>query len=59
MESQGLCNKIQVTESIYGITKHCFYFDKRGQVEAKGLGRINTYWLLSRKNNLGTHVHTK
>lgn len=59
MESHGLCNKIQVTESIYQITKHYFQFDNRGGIEAKGLGWINTYWLLSRKNNLETHVLVK
>lgn len=51
MESHGLCNKIQVTESIYNITKNCFYFDKRGSIQAKGLGWINTYWLVSNKVN--------
>ena len=56
MESHGLSNKIQVTESTYEITKHCFCFDKRGSIEAKGLGWINTYWLVSKKNNLGTKV---
>jgi guanylate cyclase len=59
MESHGLCNKIQVTESTYEITKNHFQFDNRGEIEAKGLGWINTYWLLSIKNNLGTHVLNK
>jgi adenylate cyclase len=59
MESHGLCNKIQVTESTYNITKKYFYFGKRGLIEVKGLGWINTYWLLNRKNNLGTHVLAK
>jgi guanylate cyclase len=59
MESHGLSNKIQVTESTYEITKNCFQFDKRGSIEVKGLGRINTYWLVGKKNNLGTHVLTK
>jgi adenylate cyclase len=59
MESHGLCNKIQVTESTYNITKNYFYFDKRGSIQAKGLGWINTYWLVSKKNKLGTHVLTK
>jgi adenylate cyclase len=59
MESHGQCNKIQVTESTYETTKNCFYFDKRGTIEVKGIGWINTYWLLGRKNNLETHVLTK
>ena len=48
MESHGLCHKIQVTESTYEITRSSFQFDKRDPIEAKGLGWINTYWLLSR-----------
>jgi adenylate cyclase len=59
MESHGLCNKIQVTESTYQITKNCFYFDKRGSIQVKGLGWINTYWLVAEKNKLGTHVLAK
>ncbi|MFT5839815.1 MAG: adenylate cyclase [Flavobacteriales bacterium] len=59
MESHGLSNKIQVTESTYEMTKNDFHFDNRGLIEAKGLGWINTYWLLSRKNNLGTYVLAK
>ena len=59
MESHGQCNRIQVTESTYEITKNCFYFDKRGTIEAKGIGWINTYWLLGKKNNLETHVLTR
>jgi adenylate cyclase len=59
MESHGQCNRIQVTESTYEITKNCFNFDKRGTIEAKGIGWIDTYWLLGRKINLETHVLTK
>jgi adenylate cyclase len=59
MESHGLSNKIQVTESTYELTKNCFYFNKRGLIEVKGLGWVNTYWLLSRKNNLEAHVLAK
>jgi adenylate cyclase len=51
MESQGLCNRIQTTESTYQLTKASFYFDKRGGIEVKGVGWVTTYWLLSRKNN--------
>ncbi|WP_339722392.1 adenylate/guanylate cyclase domain-containing protein [uncultured Paraglaciecola sp.] len=56
MESHGLCNRIQTTESTYQLTKAYFRFDKRGNVEVKGVGRVTTYWLLGRKNNLETHV---
>jgi guanylate cyclase len=59
MESHGLCNRIQTTESTYELTKSHFRFDKRGGVEVKGVGWVTTYWLLGRKNNLETHVYVK
>ncbi|WP_299082984.1 adenylate/guanylate cyclase domain-containing protein [uncultured Paraglaciecola sp.] len=59
MESQGIRNKIQVTESIYNMTKHHFNFDKRDPIQDKGVGWTNTYWLISKKDKLGTDVHIK
>jgi guanylate cyclase len=59
MESHGLCNRIQTTESTYELTKTSFRFNKRGGVEVKGVGWVTTYWLLGRKNNLETHVFVK
>lgn len=59
MESHGLCNRIQTTESTYELTKSNFCFDKRGGIEVKGIGWVRTYWLLGRKNNLETHVLIK
>lgn len=59
MESHGLCNRIQTTESTYELTKSQFRFDKRGNVQVKGVGLVTTYWLLGRKNNLETHVLLK
>ncbi|GAC18006.1 adenylate/guanylate cyclase domain-containing protein [Paraglaciecola arctica] len=59
MESQGLCNRIQTTESTYQLTKSKFRFDKRGGIEVKGVGWVTTYWLLGKKNNLETHVLVK
>jgi adenylate cyclase len=59
MESHGLCNRIQTTESIYELTKSHFCFDKRGGIEVKGVGWVRTYWLLSRKNDLEAHVLAK
>lgn len=59
MESHGVCNKIQITESTYELTKNIFRFDKRGDIKVKGVGWVTTYWLLGRKNKLGSHVFTK
>tara|TARA_R110002167_G_scaffold5058_3_gene23752 strand:- start:1494 stop:2747 length:1254 start_codon:yes stop_codon:yes gene_type:complete len=59
MESHGLCNRIQTTESTYELTKENFRFNKRGGIDVKGVGWVTTYWLLGRKNNLETHVLVK
>ena len=59
MESHGLCNRIQITESTYELTKENFRFTKRGGIDVKGVGWVTTYWLLGRKNNLETHVLVK
>ncbi|WP_158969786.1 adenylate/guanylate cyclase domain-containing protein [Paraglaciecola sp. L3A3] len=53
MESHGLCNKIQTTQSTYDLTKNTFDYVKRGEIKIKGLGLVNTYWLLGRKQKLG------
>lgn len=53
MESHGLCNKIQTTQSTYELTKSTFDYTKRGEIEIKGLGLVNTYWLLGRKQLIG------
>lgn len=49
MESHGACNKIQTTQSTYDLTKDKFEYSKRGTIEIKGIGPVNTYWLLGRK----------
>ncbi len=45
MESQGLPNKIQVSESTYQLLKDVYTFEPRGEVEIKGKGRMATYLL--------------
>lgn len=49
MESQGSPDKIQVTEDTYQLLKDKFEFTYRGEVEAKGIGIIKTYFLICRK----------
>jgi guanylate cyclase len=50
MESHGECHKIQVTQKTYQLCKHNFEFSERGETPIKGMGIVNTYWLLGRKN---------
>ncbi|MDY7014074.1 MAG: adenylate/guanylate cyclase domain-containing protein, partial [Cyanobacteriota bacterium] len=46
MESTGEAGKIQVTAAVYERLKHQFTFEKRGNVEVRGKGKMLTYWLL-------------
>ncbi|MEH1769113.1 adenylate/guanylate cyclase domain-containing protein [Nostoc sp.] len=49
MESQGIAGKIQVTEDIYKCLCNEFLFEKRGEIELKGKGKMTTYLLIGRK----------
>ena len=45
MESSGTANSIQVSEAVYGILKEKFRFRKRGVVDIKGIGPMETFYL--------------
>ncbi|MEM6591636.1 MAG: adenylate/guanylate cyclase domain-containing protein [Cyanobacteria bacterium P01_H01_bin.119] len=45
MESQGIVDRIQVSESTYKQLKHKYPFDSRGEISIKGRGQMNTYLL--------------
>ena len=47
MESSGTANSIQVSEAVYGILKEKFQFKKRGTVDIKGVGPMETFYLLA------------
>ncbi len=49
MESQGLAGKIQVTETTYQKLRNEFVFQKRGEIEIKGKGKMTTYLMIGRK----------
>ncbi|MBW4689077.1 MAG: PAS domain S-box protein [Komarekiella atlantica HA4396-MV6] len=49
VESQGIANKIQVTESTYRRLRDGFFFEKQGEIEVKGKGKITTYLLVEQK----------
>ncbi len=55
MESHGMCDKIQTTESTYQLTKAYFRFNKRGGIKVKGVGQVTTYWLLGIKQQVEKH----
>lgn len=47
MESSGIANSIQVSEAVYGRLKEKFQFRKRGAVDIKGIGPMETFYLLA------------
>ncbi|WP_416304919.1 adenylate/guanylate cyclase domain-containing protein [Neptunicella sp. SCSIO 80796] len=46
MESYGESHKIQITENTYLQVKDQFQCRLRGKIEVKGMGEINSYWLM-------------
>jgi class 3 adenylate cyclase len=49
MESHGLPDAIQVTESTYHQLRHAFAFEQRGVIDVKGKGPTQTYLLDGRR----------
>ena len=49
MESHGECDRTQVTQYTYEMAKHKYQFEERGKILVKGIGMVNTYWLLGKK----------
>jgi len=49
MESHGIPDKIQVTETTYNLCKEKFLFESRSGILVKGKGKMTTYILVSRK----------
>ncbi|MBL6953924.1 MAG: adenylate/guanylate cyclase domain-containing protein [Alphaproteobacteria bacterium] len=53
MESTGTENAIQVSDTVYRLLKDKFSFGKRGTVDIKGIGAVETYYLLARNPGSG------
>lgn len=51
MESHGVIDRIQLTETSYNKLKHKYEFEERGVIEIKGKGEMKTYLLLGRKSH--------
>lgn len=49
MESHGLPDHIQVSEATYRHIQDKFIFERRGEIEVKGKGKMLTYFLKGRK----------
>ena len=49
MESHSEPGRIQVTAATRSLLKDRFEFAPRGPVEIKGIGEIETFWLIGRR----------
>jgi len=49
MESQGQPGAVQVSEPTYQMLREKYDFERRGEIEVKGKGRMTTYFLKGRK----------
>jgi class 3 adenylate cyclase len=49
MESQGVPGRIQVTEAVYQRLADDFVFEPRGIQQIRGIGEMQTYFLMARK----------
>lgn len=49
MESQGVADSIQVTETVYERLQGRYIFEPRGVIDVKGKGKMNTFWLKGRQ----------
>ncbi|MBX7057867.1 MAG: adenylate/guanylate cyclase domain-containing protein [Leptospirales bacterium] len=47
MESHGEPGRIQVSAAFYESLGNTFVLERRGEIEVKGKGRMETYWLLA------------
>ncbi len=48
-ESNGIVGKVNITEQTYQLVKHKFECEYRGDIEAKGKGKIKMYLVLNEK----------
>ena len=60
MESHGEPMKIHISEDSANILSRFkqFHIEPRGQVDIKGKGLMNTYWLTGTKSDTGTGTGT-
>ncbi|HEY9611804.1 PAS domain-containing protein, partial [Allocoleopsis sp.] len=53
MESSGQPGSIQVTKATYERLKNKYIFEKRGTIDVKGKGEMETYWLMGSYTRVG------
>jgi class 3 adenylate cyclase/tetratricopeptide (TPR) repeat protein len=52
MESNGEIGKVNISEATYNLVKNDFSFDYRGEMDAKGKGKIKMYFVEPKENNV-------
>jgi hypothetical protein len=52
MESNGEIGKVNISEATYNLVKNNFSFDYRGEMDAKGKGKIKMYFVEPKENNV-------
>ncbi len=50
MESHGIPDRIQVTESTYRRLRDRYVFEERGTIEVRGRGPMSTYYLVGARD---------
>ncbi|NJK34085.1 MAG: PAS domain S-box protein [Oscillatoriales cyanobacterium SM2_2_1] len=50
MESHGLADSIQVTETTYTLLQDAYHLEPRGTISVKGKGKMSTYLLLGKRD---------
>eukprot|EP00164_Ancoracysta_twista_P007814 GFYU01011171.1.p1 GENE.GFYU01011171.1~~GFYU01011171.1.p1 ORF type:complete len:586 (-),score=123.84 GFYU01011171.1:176-1933(-) len=53
MESHGSPGRVHLSESTYNLLKDKFDLEPRGEIDVKGKGKMNTYFLIGRKGARG------
>ncbi len=59
MESHGVPGRVHVAATTYDLLRDRFHFEERGEVEVKGLGLMQTYFLLGRRTTGEAGPRTK
>jgi PAS domain S-box-containing protein len=52
MESQGEAGQIQVSDRVFQHLSNRYVLAPRGKIEVKGIGPMNTYWLMGRQSTV-------
>ena len=52
MESNGVIGKVNISEATHKLVEKDFSFDYRGEIEVKGKGKINMYFVEPKKENV-------